>query len=93
MSCNHYKFKHHRDSLKNNPACHYLVLHHAIIIPVFCVCLIHAMGIAAGMRQVVFMQFDIDADTEYIKPENITHTQIQLLNIKIYNHFKQYYLR
>jgi len=47
--------------------CHYRrQFHYSFILPIFCACLIAALGIAAGMRQVVFMQFDIDADTEYI---------------------------
>lgn len=38
----------------------------SIIVPVFCACMISAMGSIAGIRQTVSMQFDVDADTEHI---------------------------
>lgn len=37
-----------------------------IMVPVYCACLIAAIGKRAGLRHVVFMQFDQDAATEGI---------------------------
>ncbi|PCI07902.1 MAG: hypothetical protein COB77_03535 [Gammaproteobacteria bacterium] len=44
----------------------YVLLCDAIIIPVLCVCMIAAMGLISVGRHVTNMQFDVDADTEYI---------------------------
>ena len=54
-------------SLQNdaNVCCHPTIFD-AIIIPVFCVCMIAAIGRVTGLRHVVVMQFDVDRDTEYI---------------------------
>ncbi len=88
MFCHLYNIKSHQNRQNENTVCHYIVLHNAIIIPVYCVCLVHAMGISAGLRQVVFMQFDVDADTEYIKLDNAAQYQLQQLNIKNNSNFK-----
>ena len=54
-------------SLQNDSNLHrYLSLSEAIIIPVFCVCLIAAIGRATGLHHVLVMQFEVDKDTEYI---------------------------
>ena len=45
----------------------YYSLFQSVIVPVFCACMISAMGLISGLRQVVFMQFASDADTEHIK--------------------------
>ncbi|RKZ67216.1 MAG: hypothetical protein DRQ44_05930 [Gammaproteobacteria bacterium] len=45
----------------------YITLRNAILTPIFCVCLIAALGTVAGVRHVVVMQFSVDRDTEYIK--------------------------
>jgi len=42
------------------------LLQTTIIIPVFCACLIAAMGAATGLRHVTTMQFDVDRNTEFI---------------------------
>lgn len=44
----------------------YYSLFQSIIVPVFCACMISAMGLICGLRQVVLMQFAPDADTEHI---------------------------
>jgi hypothetical protein len=45
----------------------YITLRNAILIPIFCVCLIAALGAVAGVRHVVAMQFAVERDTEYTR--------------------------
>jgi hypothetical protein len=44
----------------------YILIANAIIIPIFCVCMMSALGASTSVRQVVIMQFDVDANTEFI---------------------------
>jgi hypothetical protein len=56
----------------------YTTIGGAIIVPVFCVCMIAAMGSLAGIRQVVTMQFDIDRNTEFISLLNAINFDSQI---------------
>ena len=44
----------------------YLLLQTTIIVPIFCACLIAAIGSATGLRHVTTMQFSVDRNTEFI---------------------------
>jgi len=69
VTCFYCHLKRPQSEPDRNNACRYDALLNTVLVPVFCVCMTAALGIAAGMRQVVFMQFDVDADTEYIRPD------------------------
>lgn len=47
-----------------------VTLHDFVIIPVFCACMISAIGASSGMRHAVIMPFEIEMDTEYILAMN-----------------------
>lgn len=51
---------------KKDQAKPYFALFKAIEVPVFCSCLIAAIGSATGVRHVTTMQFDVDRNTEFI---------------------------
>ena len=56
-----------RCSLRNEPqAQQYFTKFKVIVVPIFCACLIAAIGSATGLRHVTTMQFVVDRDTEYI---------------------------
>lgn len=65
----------------------YITLCDSIIIPVFCNCMIALTGLLAGLRHAIFMQFDQDADTEYISVLSAVQYQ-QLLDAKGSSNFK-----
>ena len=44
----------------------YSLLQKTIIVPIFCACLIAAIGSARGLRHITTMQFDVDRNTEFI---------------------------
>ena len=60
----------HSRSLDDSHSPRYITLRNAVLIPIFCVCLITAIGNIAGVRHVVTMQFVVDRNTEYIVSSN-----------------------
>jgi len=58
----------------------YQLLPDSIIIPIFCACMISAMGSFPGAKHVVTMQFMVDANTEYINHLNVEYFNAQQLN-------------
>lgn len=53
-----------------------------VIIPVFCTCMIYAIGSSAGMRHALIMPFEIEMDTEYILAMNVGYTLLQHLDVE-----------
>ncbi|HHJ36072.1 MAG TPA: hypothetical protein ENJ87_09940 [Gammaproteobacteria bacterium] len=66
MSCRLRDIEVRQTSQQSGLSPRYVTLSGAITVPVFCACMIAAMGSPAGFRQVITMLFDIDANTEYI---------------------------
>jgi len=60
----------------------YQLLPDSIIIPIFCACMISAMGSFPGTKHAITMQFDVDANTEYISRFNVEYFNEQQLNIE-----------
>ena len=67
MSCHQGHIKLSRTDQQSSLSPHYFTLSGVIIVPVFCACMIAAMGFVAGMRQLMTMQFEVDANTEFIQ--------------------------
>lgn len=82
MSCQHRNIKLSNTTQVKKLSCRYAALSDTVIIPVFCVCMITAMGSSAGLRHAVFMQFDVDRDTEYIVAMNAGYFLLQTLAVK-----------
>ncbi len=82
MSCDQGNIKLRHSQQHQRFSQQYLALHNSLLVPVFCVCMIAAMGITGGVHQAVFMQFAVDANTEYIKLEGSAYHHIQQLNIE-----------
>lgn len=51
-----------------------------VIVPVFCACMISAMGITAGLRHVLTMLFEIKTYTEHISSVLVSGFEMQYLN-------------
>lgn len=66
-----------------------IALFASVIVPVFCVCMIYVMGSSAGIRYAVTMQFDVDANTEYIVLIYIVITQFLYQSSGIRFNFKK----
>ncbi len=49
----------------------------AIIVPVFCVCMIAAMGTFSSIRQATIMQFEVDVNTEFIASMTVINIDLQ----------------
>ena len=49
----------------------------AIIVPVFCVCMIAAMGTFSSIRQATTMQFEVDVNTEFIASITVVNIDLQ----------------
>ncbi len=49
----------------------------AIIVPVFCVCMISAMGTFSSIRQATTMQFEVDVNTEFITSMTVVNNDLQ----------------
>ena len=82
MSCHHRNIElrqvsHDKTLLHQN-----VILPDLVIIPVFCACMIAAIGSSPGMRHAVIMPFEIEMDTEYILVMNIGYTLLQHLDIE-----------
>ncbi len=82
MSCQHRNIKLSNTAQDKKLSCRYVTLSDTVIIPVFCVCMIAAMGSSAGLRHAVFMQFDVDRNTEYIVAMNAGYFLLQALAVE-----------
>lgn len=82
MSCHHRKIKLRRVSHDKTLLHQNVTLPDFVIIPVFCACMIAAIGFSPGMRHAVIMPFEIEMDTEYILLMNIGYTLLQHLDIE-----------
>ncbi|MBL4711526.1 MAG: hypothetical protein JKX75_03325 [Gammaproteobacteria bacterium] len=86
MLCSQRNIKLRQTSYKNALSPRYVLLCEAVIIPVFCTCMISAIGTISGGRHVTTMQFDVDADTEYINVKIATYSQQQInIEEKLFN--------
>lgn len=75
MSCHHRNIKLRRVSHDQSLSHQNAVWHDFVIIPVFCACMIAAMGSSVSMRHAVIMPFEIEMDTEFILS---THARVTL---------------
>lgn len=82
MYCHHRKIKLRRVSHDKTLLHQNVTLPDFVIIPVFCACMIAAIGSSHGMRHAVIMPFEIEMDTEYILLMNIGYTLLQHLDIE-----------
>lgn len=82
MSCSQRNIKLRQTPQYSSPSPQYVMLYGAVIIPVFCVCMISAMGSFFGIRHAVSMQFDVDADTEHIKGVNAEYFYKQQIDFE-----------
>ncbi len=78
MSCHHRNIKLRQVSHDKTLSFQYVAFRDYVIIPVFCVCMISAVGPSVGMRHAVFMQFEINMDTEYIMVINVAYLKLHL---------------
>ncbi len=81
MSCHHHNIKLRRVAHDKTFLHQKVTLPDFVIIPVFCACMISAIGSFPGMRHAVIMPFEIEMDTEYILAMNIGYTVLQHLDI------------
>ena len=81
MSCHHRNIKF-RQVLHDKTFSHQNVTWpDFVIIPVFCACMIAAMGSSVSMRHAIIMPFEIEMDTEYILAMYVGYALLQHLDI------------
>ena len=85
MSCHNRDIQFDHTTQDDSLTLRYFNVKGAVVVPVFCCCMISALGALAGIRHVVSMQFDVDADTEYIQTINAEHFYARYLNIENIN--------
>ena len=81
MSCQHRNIKLRQVSYDKNLSFQYVALRDFVIIPVFCACMIAAMGSSVSMRHAVIMPFEIEMDTEYILAMYVGYALLQHLDV------------
>lgn len=82
MFCYHRNVKLRLVSQDKTLSHHNAALRDFVIIPVFCACMISAIGSSVGVRHAIIMPFEIEMDTEFISAKNAGYTLLPSLDLE-----------